>query len=56
MSYVQSHVQNIDQLLNTKTPTINGTDANGLQISAPQGATIKYIGPSGKVGLIVYFG
>jgi hypothetical protein len=55
MSYVESHVHNIDQIF-TSMPTINGQDANGLQISAPQGATVKYIGPSGKIGLIVYFG
>jgi hypothetical protein len=55
MSYVQSHVHNVDQIFHT-TPTINGQDANGLEISVPQGATLKYIGPSGKIGLIVYFG
>jgi hypothetical protein len=56
MSYVQGHVYNIDAIINSKMPSINGQDANGLQISVPQGATVKYIGPSGKVGLIVYFG
>ena len=55
MSYVQSHVHNIDQIFHTNA-TINGLDANGTQVSIPQGATVKYLGPSGKIGLIVYFG
>jgi hypothetical protein len=56
MSYVESHVHHLDQVINHTTPTINGQDASGLEISVPQGAIIKYIGPSAKVGLIVYFG
>jgi hypothetical protein len=56
MSYVEGKVHNIDQVINHTTPMINGQDANGLEISVPQGATVKYIGPSGKIGLIVYFG
>ena len=55
MSYVQSHVHNIDQIFHTNA-TINGLDANGTQVSIPQGATVKYLGPSGKIGLIVYVG
>jgi len=56
MSYVRAQVHNVDQIINSTTPAINGQDANGLQISVPQGGTIKYIGPSAKLGLIVYFG
>jgi hypothetical protein len=55
MSYVQSHAYNLDQIVQSQ-PSINGTNAQGLQISVPQGATVKYIGPSAKIGLIVYFG
>jgi hypothetical protein len=56
MSYVKGQVYKLDQLINSSQPSINGQDANGLQISVPQGATVKYLGPSGKIGLIVYFG
>jgi hypothetical protein len=56
MSYVRSHIYNVEQVLNSSQPSINGQDANGLQITVPQGANVKYIGPSGKIGLIVYFG
>jgi hypothetical protein len=56
MSYVKGHVYKLDQVINSSMPSINGQDANGLQISVPQGATVKYLGPSGKIGLIVYFG
>ncbi|HVX96978.1 MAG TPA: hypothetical protein VHK47_18830 [Polyangia bacterium] len=56
MSYVKGQVYKLDQVINSSQPSINGQDANGLQISVPQGATVKYLGPSGKIGLIVYFG
>jgi hypothetical protein len=56
LSYVQSHVSNVDQLINTSTPTINGETSSGQQVTVPQGVNIKAIGPSGKIGLIVYFG
>jgi hypothetical protein len=52
MSYVRSQVHDLDALVQSN-PSINGQDMNGLQVSIP-GATIKYIGPSFKVGLIVY--
>jgi hypothetical protein len=55
MSYVQSHVHNVDQVINN-VPSINGENANGTSVTVPQGATVKYIGPSGKIGLILYFG
>ena len=55
MSYVSARAYNLDQVLQSQ-PSINGTNNEGLQISVPQGATVKYIGPSGKIGLIVYFG
>jgi hypothetical protein len=56
MSYIWSHIYNVDALLNNKTPSINGQNANGTEFSIPQGANLKVTGPSGKVGLIVYFG
>jgi hypothetical protein len=56
MSYIRSHIYNVDALINNKTPSINGQNSNGTEFSIPQGANVKVIGPSGKVGLIVYFG
>ena len=53
MSYVRAPVHNVDQIINT-APSIDGQNANGTQVSVPQGGTIKYIGPSAKLGLIVY--
>jgi hypothetical protein len=55
MSYVQGRVYNLESFVQTD-PSINGTSSSGLQVTIPQGATIKYTGPSGKIGLIVYFG
>jgi hypothetical protein len=55
MSYVRAQVHNVDQVLNN-TPSIDGQNANGTQVTVPRGGTIKYIGPSAKIGLIVYFG
>jgi hypothetical protein len=55
MSYVRAQVHHLDQVINNM-PSINGQNANGLEISVPQDVTVKYIGPSGKIGLIVYFG
>jgi hypothetical protein len=55
MSYVHAQVHHVDTLINS-SPSINGQNANGLEISVPQGASVTYIGPSGKIGLIVYFG
>jgi hypothetical protein len=56
LSYVQTHVYNVDQIINTSAPTINGETSSGQQVTVPQGVSIKAIGPSGKIGLIVYFG
>ena len=55
MSYVHAQVHHVDTLINS-SPSINGQDASGTQYSVPQGVNVKAIGPSGKVGLIVYFG
>jgi hypothetical protein len=53
MSYVQGKVHNVDTLLQSN-PSINGVDMNGLQVSIKGDPTVKYIGPSAKIGLIVY--
>jgi hypothetical protein len=53
MSYVQGKVHNVDTLVQSN-PAINGVDANGLEVSIKGDPTVKYIGPSAKIGLIVY--
>ena len=55
LSYVQTHLSNIDAIFNNQ-PSIDGQGASGPQVTARQGADVKAIGPSGKVGLIIYFG
>ncbi|HVU52289.1 MAG TPA: hypothetical protein VHL80_16460 [Polyangia bacterium] len=55
LSYLQGHLYNVDAIFNN-TPSINGQNSSGLQVTVPQGADVKVIGPSGKIGLIVYFG
>jgi hypothetical protein len=55
MSYVWTHLSNVEAIF-SGAPSINGQDASGTQYSVPQGVNVKAIGPSGKVGLIVYFG
>lgn len=55
MSYVRATVpkENLNSTFN-KNPAIDGQDANGLQVSFKQDAIVKAIGPSAKIGLIVY--
>jgi hypothetical protein len=55
MSYVRARVpkENLTSTFN-QNPAIDGQDANGLQVSFKQDATVKAIGPSAKIGLIVY--
>jgi opacity protein-like surface antigen len=53
MSYVQGKAHNVGQLFGSD-PQINGTNSSGLEVKVSQDPTIKYIGPSAKIGLIVY--
>jgi hypothetical protein len=53
MSYVRGTIHNAEQQFSSD-PQINGTNANGTQVSIKQDPTIKVIGPSAKIGLIVY--
>jgi hypothetical protein len=55
LSYVRTHLSNIDALFNNQ-PSIDGQGATGPQVTAREGADVKAVGPSGKVGLIIYFG
>jgi hypothetical protein len=53
MSYIRGTIHNAEQQFSSD-PQINGTNANGTQISFKQDPTVKVIGPSAKLGLIVY--
>ena len=55
MSYVHATVPKsaLNPLLDNQ-PSINGTNASGTQITVLSDATVTYIGPSAKIGLIVY--
>ena len=53
MSYIRGQVHNVQQQISSD-PSINGTNSNGTQISFKQDPTVKIIGPSAKIGLIVY--
>jgi len=55
MSYVRGTIpkSSIGDVFNNQ-PSINGETASGTQISVKSDATITYIGPSAKIGLIVY--
>jgi hypothetical protein len=55
MSYLRGVVpkENLNSSFN-RAPAINGQDASGLQIRFTQDAPVKAIGPSAKIGLIVY--
>jgi hypothetical protein len=53
MSYIRGQIHNAQEQISSD-PSINGTNANGTQISFKQDPTIKIIGPSAKIGLIVY--
>jgi len=53
MSYVRGTIHNAERQISSD-PQINGTNANGTTISIKQDPTIKVIGPSAKIGLIVY--
>ena len=53
MSYVQGKVHNIETIVQ-RNPSIDGVDANGLEVAIKGDPTVKYIGPSAKIGLIVY--
>jgi hypothetical protein len=55
MSYIQARLpkENLNSSFNPH-PAINGQDANGLQVSFTKDGSLKAIGPSAKIGLIVY--
>ncbi|HEX4405405.1 MAG TPA: hypothetical protein VH560_11290 [Polyangia bacterium] len=55
MSYVRGTIpkQSIADTFNNQ-PSINGETASGTQITVKSDATVTYIGPSAKIGLIVY--
>jgi hypothetical protein len=55
MSYIRGVIpkENLNSSFNL-APSIDGQDANGLQITFKQDAHVKVIGPSAKIGLIVY--
>jgi hypothetical protein len=55
MSYVRGTIpkSSIAEAFNNQ-PSINGETASGTQITVKSDATVTYIGPSAKIGLIVY--
>ncbi|HVZ73217.1 MAG TPA: hypothetical protein VHJ20_12640 [Polyangia bacterium] len=53
MSYVRGQIHNVNQVANSN-PSINGVDMNGLEVKFVGDPTYKVIGPSAKLGLIVY--
>jgi hypothetical protein len=53
MSYVRGRVYNLNSFVSTN-PSIDNVDSNGLEVSVKGPATVKAIGPSAKLGLIVY--
>jgi hypothetical protein len=55
MSYLRGVVpkENLNSTFNT-APSIDGQDANGLQVVFKQDASVRAIVPSAKIGLIVY--
>jgi hypothetical protein len=55
MSYVRGTIpkSSISDVFNNQ-PSINGETASGTQITVKSDATVTYIGPSAKIGLIVY--
>ena len=52
MTYLRGQIHNVGDVLN-KNPSINGTDQNGLSVTVSD-VNVTYIGPSAKLGLIVY--
>jgi hypothetical protein len=53
MTYLRGTIHDANQLFQTQ-PSINGTDANGLEVKITKDPTVVAIGPSAKIGLIVY--
>jgi hypothetical protein len=53
LTYLRGTVHNLDQALHSSA-SINNVDSNGLEVSVKQDPTVKIIGPSAKLGLIVY--
>jgi hypothetical protein len=53
MSYVRGTVYNLGSVVSTN-PAINNVDSNGLEVAFKGPVTVKAIGPSAKIGLIVY--
>jgi hypothetical protein len=53
MSYLRGTIHNADSLFQTQA-SIDGTDSNGLSVKVKGDPTVKVIGPSAKIGLIVY--
>jgi len=54
MSYLRGTVKDINQYPFSPDPQINGTNSSGLEIKFKGDPTVVAIGPSFKIGLIVY--
>jgi hypothetical protein len=53
MSYLTGKIRDTNQLFQND-PAINGMNSSGLEVTVKQDPTFKAIGPSAKIGLIVY--